>query len=275
MIDLHCHLLPGIDDGPPDLPRALEMARIAAGDGIRVVACTPHIYPGLYDNDATGIRIAVDALRGALLDADIALELVCGADVHLEPGLAAGVACGRVATLAGSRYLLLEPPHHSMPPGFEQSIFELMAAGLTPVITHPERLTWVEAHYHVFARLVKRGCWMQVTSGALTGRFGPRVRYMADRFIAEGKAHLLATDAHDPTRRPPLLAEGRRAAARLIGEVQAGYLVEERPAWILADRDPSSALLPEPAAGTRSADGKGWGPEWFKRLVRRHNSPLV
>ena len=202
MIDIHCHLLPGIDDGAKSLQVALTMARIAESDGISDLVCTPHIYPGMYENDASGIRKAVVSLQARLDAEGVAIRLHSGADAHLTPELGDGVASGRVPTLAGSRYLLLEPPHHVAPPRFEATVFDLMARGLVPVITHPERLSWVESHYDLFERLADRGCWMQITAGALTGRFGRRVRYWGDRFVSEGRAHVLATDAHSPDHIP-------------------------------------------------------------------------
>lgn len=183
MLDLHCHMLPAIDDGAVDLDMALDMARMAVADGIRTIACTPHIYPGMYENDASGIRAAIAAFQAELDQRDINLRLVEGADVHLVPGLLDGLREGRVPTIAGSRYLLLEPSHHVAPPRFEDSVFELMAAGYVPVITHPERLSWVEDQYAVFDRLSRRGAWMQVTAGALTGRFGRRVKYWGERVL--------------------------------------------------------------------------------------------
>lgn len=268
MIDIHCHLLPGIDDGAQDLDMALRMARIAVNDGIRVIVCTPHIYPGMYDNDAAGIRVAVAELQAHLDDAGIALRLLAGADAHLTPDLVADVRADRVPTLAGSQYLLLEPPHHVAPPRFEETVFELMAAGLVPVITHPERLSWVESHYDLFVRLVERGCWMQITAGALTGRFGRRVRYWGDRFVCEGHAHLLATDAHHPERRPPLLAEARAAATVLVGVEQATHLVETRPAMILANAAPDQApprLKGSEGIGLNGPRGLSWRPNWLRR----------
>jgi len=267
MIDLHSHILPGIDDGAQDLGVALAMARIAAADGIATMVCTPHIYPGMYDNDAPGIRRAVTELQAHLDLAGIDLRLMSGADVHLQPDLLACVREDRVPTIAGSRYLLLEPPHHVAPPRFEEEVFELMAAGLVPVITHPERLSWVEANYELFVRLVDRGCWMQITAGALTGRFGRRVRYWGDRFVSEGNAHLLATDAHDPQRRPPLLAEAREAAAALVGSEQATHMVCTRPAIILADATPDLApILPERPEGgaARGPSRTSWLPDWLR-----------
>lgn len=240
MLDLHCHILPGIDDGAIDLPMALAMARIAAADGITTIACTPHIYPGMYDNTATGIRAAIATFQAELDGQGIALQLVEGADVHLDPALVEGVRGGRIPTLAGSRYLLLEPPHHVAPPRFEEAVFELMTAGYVPVITHPERLTWVNTHYDLFTRLSSRGAWMQITAGALTGRFGRRVQYWGERFVGEGHAMLLATDAHHPERRPPLLAEARDAAATLVGAEEATHLVLTRPQGIVANAAPDT-----------------------------------
>ena len=265
MYDLHCHMLPGIDDGATDLDMALEMARMAAADGITTVACTPHIYPGMYENDAPGIRRAIATLQTELANAGIPLHLVEGADVHLDPGLVAGIRADRVPTLAGSRYLLLEPPHHVAPPRFEDSVFNLMAAGYVPVITHPERLSWIEHDFEVFRRLAERGAFMQVTAGAVTGRFGKRPRYFAEKFLGEGLTHLLATDAHHPRRRPPLLAEAREAAVALVGKDEAEHLVTTRPRGIVEDLPPD-ALPPLPAPGAAPTTERGF----FSRLFGRN-----
>ena len=240
MFDLHCHILPGIDDGATDLPMALEMARMAAADGITTVACTPHIYPGVYENTAATIRQAVAAFQAELDRHGIPLRLVEGADVHLDPGLVADIRGDRIPTLAGSRYLLLEPPHHVAPPRFDDSVFNLMAAGIVPVITHPERLSWIETHYSVFTDLVKQGAWMQLTAGSLTGRFGKRPQYWSERMLDEGLVHILATDSHHCDKRPPLLAEGRAAAARRLGAEEAHHLVDTRPQAILDDMPPAA-----------------------------------
>ena len=263
MLDLHCHMLPAIDDGATDLAMSLEMARMSVADGVHTVACTPHIYPGLYENTADGIRAAIAKLQAELNREGIPLKLVIGADVHLDPSLPEGIKAGRVPTIAGSRYLLLEPPHHVAPPRFEDSVFMLMAQGLVPVITHPERLTWVEDHYDVFERLARRGAWMQITAGAITGRFGRRVKYWGERFLGEGIAHLLATDAHHPKRRPPLLAEAREAAAKLLGEVEADHLVSTRPQGIVDNIAPDDLpALPE----SRPLPAAFRAPSFWQRL---------
>jgi protein-tyrosine phosphatase len=260
MIDLHSHILPGIDDGAKTLDISLEMARMAVADGIHTMACTPHIYPGLYMNDAPGIDQAREALQAELDQRGIALRLVIGADVHLVPGLLDGLRAGRVPTLHGSRYVLLEPSHHVKPPRFEEAVFELVAAGYTPVITHPERLVWIEDHYDVFQRLVRQGAWMQVTAGALTGMFGPRAKYWGEKFLGEGQAHLLATDAHSSGRRIPRLSEARAVAERLLGAAEATRLVLDRPQAILDDIAPSQVPAPPEVAPRQG---------WLQRLLPR------
>lgn len=248
MVDLHCHMLPGIDDGARDLDEALAMARVAVADGIRVTACTPHIYPGLYENDASGIRKAIADFRKALHREAIPLQLVDGADVHLTPDLLDGIRCDRIPTLNGSRYFLFEPPHHVAPPRMEHVVFDLVAAGYVPILTHPERLTWIDGHYPLFATLVKGGAWMQLTAGAITGQFGARVQYWSERMLDEGLVHIVATDAHRAeNRRAPVLSAARAAVAKRLGDEEARQMTEIRPAGVLRNLPPES-LNPD---GTR------------------------
>lgn len=262
MIDLHCHLLPGIDDGAPDLRTSLDMARMAVEDGITTLACTPHIYPGMYENDTASIKQAVSELQARLDEADIKLRLSWGADAHVSPHLLDRLKTGTVPRLNDSRYFLLEPPHHVAPPHFEEFVFNVMAAGYLPVITHPERLTWIEDQYAVFCRLAEKGAWMQVTAGSLTGRFGADARYWGERMLDEGRVHILATDAHSNKRRPPLLMEGCEAAARWVGKEEAIHLAVTRPRGIMQNTPPE-ALPPLPHPG---GHGK---KEWLGRVFRR------
>jgi protein-tyrosine phosphatase len=269
MIDLHCHLLPGIDDGAPDEATSLEMARIAVADGIRTTACTPHIYPGLYENDAVDIKRRVMALQQRLLDEGIELNLTLGADAHLTPELLGRLRAGTAPSLAGGRYFLLEPPHTVAPPRFSESMFAFVGAGYVPVLTHPERLTWIRGHYDVFVALVKSGVWMQVTAGSLNGRFGKDARYFGEKMLDDGLVHVLATDAHSARHRAPLLAEGREAAVKRVGAAEADRLVVERPQAILDNRKPGE-VVPVPAL-RESPPGRRGG--FFSRLGRRSSVP--
>lgn len=256
MIDLHCHLLPGIDDGAVDLDDSLAMARCAVADGITVTACTPHIFPGLYENKGPDIRAAIVRLQAALDEAGIALKLVAGADVQLTPDLNGGLKSGRILSLNDSRYFLFEPPHHTAPPRLDETVFNVMAAGWQPVITHPERLHWIESHYEVMQRLAHAGAWMQLTAGSVTGRFGRRAKYWSDRMLDEGLVHILATDAHNMRNRAPRLAEARDLVAERLGEAAATDMVVTRPQGILDDVAPS-ALPPAVGLGRKAPKRPG------------------
>jgi protein-tyrosine phosphatase len=259
-------MLPGIDDGARNLESSLEMARQAVADGIAVVACTPHILPGLYENTGPKIRDVTEALRAALARAQIPLHLVGGADVHIAPDLEEGLRSGRIPTLNDSRYFLFEPPHHVPSPHLERCTFGLQAAGYVPVLTHPERLSWIDGHYPTIQRMARSGVWMQLTAGSLVGRFGRRPRYWAERMLNEGLCHILATDAHDPIHRVPRLAEGRDAAARRLGDAEAINLVMTRPQSILDNRSTNS--FPPPVAPDPACRAVRLRPKWRWLLAR-------
>lgn len=272
VIDLHSHILPGIDDGADSLEVALEMARIAVADGTRVLACTPHIYPGLYMNDRAGIERERDKLQQVLAAHGIALRLVVGADAHLVPELLSGLKSGRVPTLAGSRYFLLEPSHHVLPPKFEESVFEIMAAGFVPVITHPERLTWIEDHYDKFITVARRGAWLQLTAGAVVGKFGRRARYWSERLLGDGMVHLVASDAHTVSVRSPRMSDAVARLETIVGPAAAQRLVQGRPQAILDDVDPASVPPPpglDDAAGRPHAGLAPGLQGWLRRIRRR------
>lgn len=267
MIDLHSHILPAIDDGSGSLEVSLEMARMAVADGTTVMACTPHIYPGLYMNHSAGIHAERDKLQAALNTYHIPLKLVVGADAHLVPELLDGLKTGRIPTLNGSRYFLLEPSHHVPPPRFEDSVFETMAAGFQPVLTHPERLVWIEQHYDTFVALAHRGVWMQITAAAVLGKFGKRARYWSERMLDEGLVHILASDAHTTSMRSPKMAEAVERVAERLGKEEAFRQVLERPQAILDNLDPA-AVTPPP--GLRDGDEPPPRPRpWLSRLFGR------
>lgn len=245
LIDIHCHLLPGIDDGATDLDTSLRMAEAFVADGVTTVACTPHILPGLYPNQGPQIRAHVAALQRELDDRGIPLHLVAGADVHIAPDLSAGLRNGRILSLADSRYVLIEPPHHVMPLRLEDAFFQLLSSGYVPILTHPERLTWVDSNYDAIIRLVHRGTLLQLTSGSLSGAFGKSARYWAEKMLDDGVAHFLATDSHDLKRRPPNLAEGRELAAKRVGTEEAHQLVNARAIGVLSNVVPTDLAVPE------------------------------
>ncbi len=249
MFDIHSHILPGIDDGSPDIAVSLEMARMAVANGVTVQACTPHILPGVYNNSGPQIRKAIAALQQILDQEGISLRLVTGADVHLVPDLVGGLRSGHLLTLADTRYVLVEPPHHLPPQRLVEQFFNIMVAGYHPVLTHPERLRWIETHYPLMEQLAHGGVWMQITASSLTGSFGRNPQKWAHRMLDEGLVHVIASDSHDARRRPPNLLEGFEFAARRVGEAEATHMVLTRPACILENNAPSTVPPPLAQAG--------------------------
>lgn len=273
MIDLHSHILPGIDDGAANLDISLEMARIAVANGVTIQACTPHIFPGVFDNSGPQIRLAVKELQLRLQEHGIPLRLVTGADAHIVPSMVDGLRSGRILSLADTRYVLVEPPHHVAPPRIEYLFFELLTSGYVPILTHPERLTWIETRFETFVQLFHAGVWMQITSGSLTGAFGRRPQYWSERMLDEGMVHILASDAHGARRRRPDLAEGRSVAAKWVGETEAEQLVISRPGAILSDVAPSDVKAPSQAralsSGARtSAEGRSNAQQQSRRTKK-------
>lgn len=236
MIDLHCHILPGVDDGANDLSVSLAMARLQVEQGVVAVACTPHILPGVYHNEGPAIRQAVARLQQVLDNENIALTLLTGADNHVAPDFVEGLRRGRLLSLNDTRYVLVEPPHNVAPARLDDLVFGVLLADYVPIITHPERLRWIEERYDLIVKLARAGAWMQITSGSYKGRFGRRPKYWAERMTCEGLVHILASDAHDTVSRPPDLASGARAAERLVGVAEAERMVSTRPRDMVMDK---------------------------------------
>ena len=243
---------------------SLAMARVAAADGISTIAATPHILPGVYNNSGPAIRRAVARLAESLAEAGIPISLVTGADVHIAPDLDVQLKDGQALTLNNSRYFLLEPPHHVLPPRLEDLIFGLQAAGYAPILTHPERLSWVEGHYDLIGRLVSSSVLMQITAGSVMGRFGRRPRYWAERMLDEGLCHLLATDAHNTEQRAPRMADAREFVAQRLGNDEALNLVLRRPQGILNNLSPAE-LPPLP----RLEESGSEAPTLWSNILQR------
>ncbi len=256
MIDLHSHILPGVDDGAPDLDVALEMARMAVADGIQVMACTPHFMPGMYDNQAPDIRQRVAQFQSFLNQAGIPLQVVVGCDAHIRPDFLDRLRGNHILRLNDSRYVLFEPPHNIAPQRLDDLLFNISVAGFVPILTHPERLKWIEQNFDLVERLFQQGVWMQITAGSLTGRFGSRPQYWGQKMLSEGMVHILATDAHNLKSRPPILSEAYRLAETEVGLDEAKNLVLGRPVMVLdneaAGHAPPIKVMSKPVAASRS-----------------------
>ncbi len=219
-----------MDDGPATMEHSLEMARIAVKDGIRQIVATPHVMGK--ENAPDLIRRNVDILNSELRGEKISLEILPGADVY---GLL-DVRDLKNYTINGSDYLLFEFPHSHLPPNAEEMIFAVLLEGLKPIITHPERNPSIIENPERLFDLIRLGALVQVTADSLTGHFGPEARECAAYLIRKNAVHFLATDAHSPESRKPVLSRGLRAAARLIGKEAANRLVFANPAIVLSGK---------------------------------------
>ncbi|GGC06632.1 exopolysaccharide biosynthesis protein [Marinobacterium zhoushanense] len=236
MVDLHNHLLPGIDDGAEDLSKALELARIAVDDGITHLVCTPHIHPGRYENSPATIDPALEQFRKGLQEQGIALKVSAAAEVRFGLELMEGIARQAVPFLGewqGSKVLLLEFPHGEIPFGAERLTQWLIDRKVLPMIAHPERNKAAMKTPSKLKPFIAQGCLLQVTAASVAGGFGESAQQLAYQLLVDGRVTILATDAHNTEHRPPRLREGVQAAAALIGDKKAAELVTRNP-WSIA-----------------------------------------
>ena len=235
MIDLHNHILPGIDDGPATLEESLELALIAVEDGIQHIVATPHIHPGRYDNQITTIKPVLNNLQQALKDRAIPLTMSMGGEIRISTEMLTMIPSGQIPFIGqwnGCDVLLLEMPHSHILPGTDKLIRWLKARNITPLIAHPERNKEIMQSPDKLAPFIEEGCLVQLTAMSVTGEFGKQAEQCAKYFIEQGWTTILATDSHNRMHRPPVLSKGRDVAASIIGEAEADKLVRENPSII-------------------------------------------
>ena len=259
VVDLHAHILPGIDDGPADLEESIGVAREAAADGVVTLAATPHLR-----HDYPSVPLHELAQRCAKLNEHLDRA---GIPLHVEPGGEVDILWAQQATAEdlkaatfGQRGsdLLLETPYGALPPAFEELVFRLSAQGLRLLLAHPERSPTFQRDPGRLAALVRRGVLVQVTSGSLAKADKRSAsRRMALSLVEQGLAHVISSDAHTAALgRPPGLSAGVAAAAE-VAPARARWMVTDAPAAILAGE-----RLPPPPAEARSRP-------WLRRLLRR------
>ncbi|MBC7258546.1 MAG: hypothetical protein H5T65_04820 [Chloroflexi bacterium] len=234
LIDLHTHIVPGVDDGAQTPDEALAMARVALADGIAQVVATPHIPMAGLDREECERRLG--DLRRYLAGHQTDVEVHLGAEVSLEPDILRWLAEGLAWPIASTRYILVELPFFVLPPYTDDTIFRLQVAGYKPILAHPERNASLAAAPERLGPLVERGVLVQITTTSILGGFGAQAKSAATAFLQRGWVHVLASDAHSANHRPPSLTEAAREAERVIGP-QAWSLVTTNPAAILGDSD--------------------------------------
>lgn len=247
MIDIHTHILPGLDDGAESLEEALAMARMAAADGIETLFATPHVIPGSYGSSSEGILKAAGELQTFLEENDISIRILPGAEYYIGPELPEMCAGGKALFLNNKKkYLLVEFPALQVPPYTEQVFYDLRLQGIIPVIAHPERNREFAGKPVLLYNLISKGALVQITSGSLTGLFGKSVSQTAREFVSRGWAHFIASDAHSSRGRAPVLGSAFKAASSIIGEEAAKSLVYENPLRVVDGEDVLTGTIREP-----------------------------
>lgn len=243
MIDLHSHILHGIDDGAIDIETALDMARWAAEDGVEVMACTPHFLPGVYEPEPAEVIERVAELNGRLMEDGIDLVVVTGCEAHVRPDLVAQLDSRQILPIHTGRYVLCEAPPAVLPPYMEQLFAGMLAAGYKPILAHVERYRWFELGMPWIRRASGSGVLMQVTAGSFFGDYGRLAQDWSMRFLAEGLVNLVASDAHDLTRRPPGLSKAWNLVRSERGEEEARLIFKDLPEKILRGADGTPARV--------------------------------
>lgn len=244
MIDLHCHILPGVDDGAATVMESCEMARLAVASGVTDVAVTPHCNVVRRFENYAGAELEwqINQLRWQFMEEDIPLRLHSGMEVFATPDLPELLAQQRLLTLGGSRYLLLEFAFGESPWFMEQMLEAVEAHGLVPVIAHPERYHCIQREPGQLFRWVQQERVVQVNKGSFFGMFGRSAARVAHWCLDHGCLHLIGSDAHSPYRRTTRLSDIYEVISDRTEPEMAAFLLEENPGDMLADKPVEPAL---------------------------------
>jgi len=278
MIDLHSHILFGIDDGPKSIEESIQMCRTSYQDGIRTIVATPHILSGIYQNNRSTIFSKVQELRTAIekfgvksspayrtgrefgvknsqpksssqlptADCQLpsAIQILPGADVHFSSDILNRYEKGEIVTVNDQgRYLMIEFAFQGIPYQAEEVLFQLLTKGIIPIISHPERNMEIGERPKRYYEMIRMDCLGQVTAMSLTGDFGSGVRRVAEKLLLKRLIHIIASDAHSADGRPPILSTAVKSAEKIVGKEEAKRMVTEYPQAILNGQKPN---VPEP-----------------------------
>jgi protein-tyrosine phosphatase len=261
MVDIHHHLLPGLDDGPNTMEASIAMARLAVAEGITHVICSPHAN-GHYEFDPAVNAAKTEELRTRLAEQDIPLKLGSGCDFHLsfDNVKRAQVDPARFS-INGLGYLLVEVPDYGLPPGLTETFYELQLAGLTPILTHPERNPTLQNEPNRLIDWLRGGVLIQVTADSLTGHKGGHAERMAHDLLEKRWVHFLATDAHNATSRPPRLRDAHDLVATRYGASYAHALCVTNPLAVFLGKQ--FEVEEEP----RGLFAEVKEPNWWQRIM--------
>lgn len=258
MVDIHCHMIPGIDDGAKNLAESLEMARMAVADGIGAVIVTPHQLGNFKHNTGDVIRKAVRSFQLELKRHKIPLKVLPGGDVRIEEGMTQKIVAGEVMSLGDhKRHVLLELPHELYFP-LEPILKQLARQKMVGILSHPERNQGILRQRNVLPALVDAGCLMQVTAGSLVGGMGRLPEELSRWMLESGLVHFLATDAHSPKTRRPKLRRAYDEVASMLDEQTAHDLCVANPLRVALAKDVPAGRRPVASRPRKKSKSGGW-----------------
>ena len=246
MIDLHTHILPGLDDGARTMEESLEMARIAERDGVEKIVATPHLFRGNFiHEDLSIIEKKRSELSQALKENNIHVEILAGAEVHISHNLIDEIRKNReYLVLNQSSYMFVEFPSDLVFSGAKNLFFELMSEGINPIIAHPERNSVFIHNPSLLYELIQMGGLSQANSGSFSGLYGRRVEEAVLHFLELNLIHFIASDSHNTHSVVSRLSEAVKIARMIVGEEKARALVKDNPQAVLDDKE--IPYLPDP-----------------------------
>jgi len=243
MIDIHCHILPGLDDGARSIEESVLMARVAVKEGITGIVATPHHRTSHFDNERQAVLDAVELLQQRLVEEEIPLEIYPGQEIRIHSDMSQLFNTEELVTINNNnRYFLLELPFEQIPTYTEQLLFNVQTQGFRPILVHPERHHIFQEHPNRLFELIQHGAVTQLTAGSLTGRFGKKVKKLSEDLLRHNFIQLIASDAHQPKKRGFELQEAYRIAGKIIGR-QAVYQLMENAERVLKGQ---SLVIEEP-----------------------------
>lgn len=234
MIDIHHHCLPGVDDGPRTMAESIDLCRMAADEGIETIVATPHVLRGRWKNTSRAqLAKILDDLRTEVGDRP---RIVLGSEYFFGHDMDEMLRTESILPLAGGRYVLVEFSSHTVPPLVRDPLYRVQLDGWMPVIAHPERNVVFQSKPEFLASLIRIGVKTQVTTGSVMGEFGPEAQTAAIDWLQRGWVHVMATDAHNVTKRRPRFRAARERVVDLVGEEIARFLFVDNPKSIVENR---------------------------------------
>lgn len=234
-IDIHSHILPGVDDGSANLEMSIEMLHMAAKDGISQIILTPHNKPWHRNIDRAEIGAEVDRLQNRIQKEALDIKLHTGSELYYRNGLTEELDEGKAETLANSHYVLIEFEPSADYDYIRNGAYALLMGGYYPIIAHVERYKNVCSKMDRVVELIRMGCFMQVNAGSIMGNYGFGIRQLVKKMLKQNLIHFVATDAHDLTKRRPCLSECAEYIGKKYGESSRRRLFYDNPMCVLCD----------------------------------------